>query len=279
MLNIILLLAAGTSITTTHFVGKKGLQRINTKAYVYSINVVTFFCLLPFFLIFDFNISQPITWHFLIIIGSAALVKLINNFGFINGLNKITPLEMASFAALGIALTYFIDIIIGSAQFNPVSIIFLSMVIIATFYMLIRLEGGVKLKAILIVYVITSMLRGYTTHFSLYYMNEFAFAIIIAIISLLFFLPLTNKFKPSKDSIKTGLIAQGIGMINFIALIYLAGNSTTLYMLAFPVRISITIIFTLLINDDVVERPTFKHVISSFVILLAATGYVLSQIQ
>lgn len=282
LINITLLILSGFFISGAHFIGKFAMKKgVQPTSYNYGINIVMLFLIIPFTLFFNFEIQTPIGLTVIILIILASIARWVNLFGLVNGINKTSPLEMTSFASVSIVLTYFIDVMLNTVTLNLLSILFLIVIIISSYYMTIKVRGIPRIKTIVLAYVITNVLRGYTTHFSLNYMSEIAFAFIIALLSFLFFLALTPKLKPGFRSVKFGFLAQGFGIINFVALIYLAGNSTTLYMLAFPVRLAMTILLSFFIKKVQSKEldPDYIHkIIASIIILISATGYVISQI-
>ncbi len=189
-------------------------------------------------------------------------------------LTHLNPYEDTAYLTLGIVLAYGIDILIGAESASVLEIISIILIIIGVF---IIADSKVKMKNLqkdILIRILTTLIIGYITYYSLQYMSNAIFLLIVNLgLTLIFSRGYKIKYHiENKNIIKWVFIQQLFGFIYLYASNYLNSNSVTLSSYVKPMSIICVVVISLFLKEK--EKKPKVHQIIGVLIMIAGISLI-----
>ena len=264
----ILLLATLASVALSYYDKKGVISGMSKLQYIF----LKMLALIPFcfilFLFYPFQfVFHPIS---ILLIVALLLVNMTNYLGFIGVVKKTSPYETGVLLTLTIPFIYFIDILIGTQALNPISIVFLALVILGVI-IISKNEINIKeFKWSLVLSVFSNIAKGYLIHFLLNYLSIPVYLLVVHVVTALviyiFFNQKLNVKTLTKSNFKWAFTTQFIGIISLVCNALLAQISVSYYMLRTPfMLISLVLSSYFIKNKTYGEKPSTKKLIGAII--------------
>jgi drug/metabolite transporter (DMT)-like permease len=278
---IFLLFSTSLANTGVQFLNKKLVTRGMTPfEYFYYITLALVPFSAVFFLFYPFQIA--ISGVAIMLLLASAGVRAVSSLSLSGTHKKISPLTSTVYSTFAILLTYFIDVLIGAAQFKTLHFVAIFIVVVGT--LIIALKNMVALKQVkgaVLFRVLSEIAKGYLAYFALKHMSAAMYTFLMALLTTIILLPFTKKVLQTytKQKLTLSVIAQAMGVFNLVLGSILAKSSATLFMLRIPTTLVLTLLLSYLIKKDVGEKPTLVELVGSIIVIVGLSAFSILQMQ
>lgn len=277
MIYVLILVAFAKFLVT--MLNKVFLQKSASSKEFFFVQTIVITLLGPvLFLVQPFYVEWSVI-SILLIIG-IALFRAIDMKMYAKALRHISPLEMISYSTITIVITYLLDTLLGVMVFNIFVMLALLITLIGVFIITKSHAVGSKVALQLGLYILAAVGRGYLIYFALNYMSASSYLVLSFIVTSLYLVitqPQLFKTVPKKNWFITAKI-QMLGLTILFLNTILASSSVTLYMLAIPTTLLLSIMLTPLFKKTISVMPSIRQFLGAGITLIGILGYSLLQI-